>query len=494
MDKLIVLIGEIDNRINLLFTNDKIINNSLDIYNNDRTIIYHYPEYKSKLLMELLIHPKKPIELYSNFSKAVNIYIQTKINLEFNSIILPRIKELETTKLIKQKSIGWLVERDKIIAASEAGYLLGIKGISAMINYIENKCGISDKLECLQYVKPIIHGVIYEPVSRNIYATRNSVNIQEYGLIISKDNANIGASPDGIITQCKNDNNLSLLGRLLEIKNPYSWDDKNDIKVEYMIQILQQQYVLKIPICVFVKTHIVCSDYNKNAEKEGYKQYKCLDDMLNDTISNLNDTTTIHNFNIPQENLSHLGQEKGLLIFYYTEANGIRENETLVYPLNIKYNKVEILKWIDENINKLVKNGIPETNISVKYWYLVSYYDKTYIYDKKLYETIYLPRLNLIWQIICKIKEFNNNLNIMKSKIAIVKKIIQKPSKFYKDSKNQDEIIKILNDALININKDLVIDNDNDRNIDNDKTIDINKDNKVYRNFKVTRNTIELDF
>ena len=42
-----------------------------------------------------------------------------------------------------------------------------------------------------------------------------------------------------------------------EIKNPYKFDETDDIKPEYLIQIYQQQYVLGLPLCDFIKTNII---------------------------------------------------------------------------------------------------------------------------------------------------------------------------------------------------------------------------------------------
>lgn len=507
MEKLLVIIGEIDMKLNPIFE-------KVNKFHNGK-YIYTLPEYKSTIVMELLRHPEKPICLKTDLIKSVNMYLQTKIQLEYIPQMLCNITLLEKQTTFKQKSIEWLEARKNIISASEAGYLLGFSATSQIINYVKSKCGCKTSLESLKYLGSINHGVIFEDVTRLIYESRNNVIVKEFGLITTSKNIIIGASPDGIVissSYCDNDNNkdnkdkhnMDKIGRLLEIKNPYSWDDKKDIKPEYAVQILQQQYAMDIPICDFVKSHIISCDYNKNAENAGYKQYTKLDDMLDDIFIN-DGSHIIGNENIPPENLCSLGNEKGILIkakILNDNSNVKLDNEEIIiriYPITIKYEKSSILEWIDNTIGKIkteynLTSEYVFKNISVKYWYVASYNQKTYIYNQSLYEENYLPRLNLIWNAILHIRKIGELHGIDKMTNFIdnvIKPHLTNTGAYYRDTSIErfHEICKLWS-AITTMNIDIIDNNSNNYINDNNKKINKLKINKP----KKKKEIIELDF
>lgn len=503
MELLLDIIGQLDNKFNKNF-GEKIECSFLD-----RKYIYTLPEYKKLLLNELLRYPNKPICLKTDYIKSINQYFTTKISLEYILKLKPIIDKIDSHNHIEQKSLEWITTRKNIIPASEAGYLLGITGASKITSYIKSKCidNITQQ-DSLQYAPSIIHGNTYESVSRMIYESRNKVIVKEYGLITTDKNSKIGASPDGIVIKSTSED-LSRIGRLVEIKNPYSWSDTNDIKPEYAIQILQQQYVLDIPVCDFVKTHIIGSDYNSNAESKGYKQYTSLDDMLND-IWNSNDhkIPIPANDNIPKNNLSSLGTEKGILIKYKKNIENKLDSsdvnitsDIIVYPITEYYDKLSIQNWIDSTIHNLEKSGISRDNIIIKYWYLAEYHQKTYIYNRELYENNYLPRLNLIWKIIEHIREINyKHGNIIMNKYLedIIKPAFKKPTKFYSDITNHKEICQLLESIPTLYNPNTI----STFNLEPDKSQFINS-NTNNQSLKKQSNTktkakakiiIELDF
>lgn len=453
MDSLQLIITDIDTRIFATYIATlKERNESCDFHNG--LFIYTHGDYKTKITMELLRYPgKKPICSPADYTTAVNKYFTWKIEqyyLPRITIILNRIGEQQNAD-IKQKSDEWITLRQNVITASEAGYLLGITGYSAMVNYITKKCDIPTSLETLQYCNSIKHGNTYESVSRMIYESRNNATIAEYGLIKTDKCPIFAASPDGIITKCKDP---ARIGRLVEFKNPYSWTDKVDIKPEYVIQIYQQQFVMDIPICDFVKTHIIGSDYNPNADKAGFRQYISLDDMLGDTIPEKQYAANEH---IPRENCCSLGTEKGVLL----QFNDL--DKIFVYPISIPYTRDGILEWIDgikkehkESMESKESNGVGNTdnpdNFTVKYWYIADYTQKTLVYDQKLYEHFYMPRLKLVWDIIQNLRaipDIPSRLNCIDN---IVKPHLKeyKPA-YYKDIANQAAICKMLDQCITEI-------------------------------------------
>ena len=377
-------------------------------------------------------------------------------------------------KPIAQKSAEWLAARKNLIAASESGYLLGIRNTSGMISYIKAKCNLSTSLDYLGQLDSIRHGNIYEDVSRAIYQSRYSLEVKEYGLITTTKHKFLGASPDGIVIQEFKTNQEtsqetsqyseptkhieSRIGRLVEIKNPYDYDPSDIIKPEYAIQVLQQQCVLDLPKCDFVKTNIIGASVNETTAAKGITPYHGIDAFLADIPTILDqshnakssNTQPISNKNIPVSNLTSKGMEKGIIIHYKDPET--KQNITLLYPLDTPYTKPGILEWIKTTKETIATStGICKSRIAVEYWYLAAYFEKTLEYDSHLFENIYLPRLELVWQLIIRIRQ----LQELHSTELIINFIdnqlrphINKPSAFYKLSTNQIEICNLLETAL----------------------------------------------
>lgn len=359
-------------------------------------------------------------------------------------------------KPIAQKSAEWLAARKNLIAASESGYLLGIKSTSSMINYIKTKCNITTSLDYLSRLDSIRHGCIYEDVSRAIYESRNGVCVREYGLITTPKHAILGASPDGIVLSTNpkakfQDSNR--IGRIVEIKNPYDYDPSNTVKPEYAVQVLQQQYVLGLSSCDFIKTNIIGSTVNEKTENKGLHPYYNIDAFLADVPSNMADISypQIQNQNIPQCNLSSRGMEKGIIIYYNDTET--KQYITHLYPLEIPYTEPAILEWIKTTKARITsETGISTSCIAVEYWYLAAYVEKTLEYDSYLFESIYLPRLELVWQLITHIRQIqerdNHSIDTILNFIDdILKPHLNKPSAFYKSIANQKEICNLLETA-----------------------------------------------
>lgn len=459
MNNLLKIIGEIDNSISITYSKKNNIHNGQYIYTlleYKNLIQEKLDEYKDQSNKDSKDSKKRIICKKGDYSKAIDIYFQSKISSYYLPKIFEKIETFNSIEHIEQKSLEWLEERRQLIAASESGYLLGIKGVGTMLNYLCCKIGLPNNQDKLAYMESIQHGNIFEDVSRMIYESRNNVIVQEYGLIKSKKNPILGASPDGIVIKSLDVSNFSRVGRLVEIKNPYKYDPSDEIKPEYQIQILQQQYVLDSPICDFVKTNIVGANVNSETLVQGFTPYQTLDQLLSDKYIQ-NSNFPIQNANIPIENINSKGMEKGILISYKDVISG--DIKVLIYPITIPYIKENILEWIKKNKDELLKNGFNSQTIRIQYWYVAKYFEKTVIYDEDLFEKHYLPRLELIWQLVKYLREIKDKHiekygntycnNIMKQFLETkIKAHLNKPSKFYQDVNNFNEICALLRDAV----------------------------------------------
>lgn len=318
-----------------------------------------------------------------------------------------RLAELDSYQRIEQKSQEWLDARKNLITASEAGYFLGVRSSSGIVTYIKNKLNLASSNDRIGQLPAIKHGNIYEDVSRMIYETRHNLTVREYGLITTPKTPFLGASPDGIVSHIHphastSSISQSRLGRLIEIKNPYDYDASTTIKPEYLIQIYQQQYVLGISECDFIKTNIIGGTVNDTtATKHGLKPYSSIDEFLADS----SEECVVMNKNIPKQNHSRRGLEKGLLVYYNHPENN--ELQVVIYPITTPYEKSNIQQWIKDTKNTIVTtHGITLQQIAVEYWYLANYYETTITYDPAIYEGFYLPRLNIMWQLVLKLREY----------------------------------------------------------------------------------------
>jgi hypothetical protein len=399
-----------------------------DMYN--KTYMYTLNRYRNLILTEAQKYTTLNIE-----SKYVDLYLLNKMKTHYFPDLKKTCEYIESIPLIEQKTPAWFKQRETMISASDAGYFLKTCGVSRAISTLKIKVGLRSfpSSSCA----PLMHGNTYEDVTRAIYESRNSVSVTEYGIVTSPTSF-IGASPDGIVTACHKDTYecCSKYGRLLEIKNPYSREIDTTVKPEYMVQILQQNYTMQLPICDFVETTIV--DMNCHAYTSSNKPYTSLDEMLEDKLdrSHSNWEKRVKNKNIPLENLNKFGNEKGLIVWYKKIIN---ENDTrhkyILYPLNAIYEKESIEKWIIDTNGDQFKDGF--LFITTKFWRLDIYSEKTVIYDQSLFESDYIPRLSAVWDSIVKCKDMILRGYIIEAEAYIDDLENQKESPFYNENKRK---------------------------------------------------------
>jgi putative phage-type endonuclease len=488
MQKLIKTLEKLDKDKYKSYMNENNLNTLFNGY-----WIYSLPEYKTYITSHLstIYTTNAESNAESNetaelATEIINSYFQNKLKFNYLLKIQPILESYNKIPHIEQKTSEWIEQRRQIITASEAGYLLGICGVSAMMTYLLNKVDTNlANQNSLRFMPSVQHGTIFEDVSRMIYESRNNITVREYGLIKSSTTPFLGASPDGIVNSGIDECNPKI-GRLVEIKNPYKFDPTDNIKPEYLIQIYQQQYVLGLPLCDFIKTNIIGANVNDETITNGYTPYKTLDQLLNDTPGR---DIVIYNTNLPRNNLNGKGMEKGILISYKGVSGDIK---VVVYPMNIEYNKENIMEWIQLRRNELIVNGVDRNSIVVQYWYVAKYVERVVMYDAALFENNYLPRLKLLWNLVEHLKTVYSNSaadsGVFNKFIDTqMKPYLKKPSKFYSDVANFDAICVLLRDAAKM--QPILLDN-----LDNlEKTMAKNKVKKTKSKSK-PRVEIELDF
>ena len=367
-----------------------------DLAYSDLTMTYHIEkikdivldEYKDINNIDYIEYTELELLLYEFSVSYINYldYYMINIKKEFNRI--------DNIKVPEQRTKEWYIERSKLISASDASY--AINQTSAFSNYnrtLLQKVGVKFSY----FSTPaMLHGTIFEVVTQNVYETRNNVIIKEYGCLPHNSISYIGASPDGIVSEVKNINSLdetSLLGRMIEIKNPYSRVINDKIKFEYQIQIQVQLQVAQLYICDFIETKVT---YN----------YSDVNEFLNDRFILDNNCNIINNKNIPITNLSKDGMEKGILLHFFKPHDDRDENISELFPLHLLYTSEAIEKWHKDTIKKFTDKGYQF--IKCYYWKLEVYDVKTVKRDDERWVKEILPGLDKFWNDVKQTRKMTN--------------------------------------------------------------------------------------
>ena len=118
--------------------------------------------------------------------------------------------------------------------------------------------------------KACMHGITYEQVAQYIYEKTFKVKIDEYGCIQHKDISYILSSPDGIVNFVEEGGNPNMLGRMLEIKCPYSRVLNGFPIYPYFVQCQLQLEVCDLEYCDFYEC--VFKEYTEHEFLKEYEQ------------------------------------------------------------------------------------------------------------------------------------------------------------------------------------------------------------------------------
>lgn len=185
--------------------------------------------------------------------------------------VLQSIRYRDKTKY--QKDANWLSQRIYKITASECYKILKSNAVrntyikdkcQKIFEYEKNKTHNQINISQRKFVKSIIHGETYESVA--IHFSKSILPHKEildnFGLIEHDTYPFLGASPDGLVVDDKNEY------ALIEIKCPVSRDlSKHISKIpfEYSHQMQMQMEVCRVPFCyyleIFVKEYENLADF-----------------------------------------------------------------------------------------------------------------------------------------------------------------------------------------------------------------------------------------
>jgi putative phage-type endonuclease len=332
------------------------------------SLILHNIEEKEH--EDLFIEEKLKKEIFKEIQKRIP-HQQPELSAEEIEKIHKQIKRLDAIPLPAQRTPEWHAFRDARITASDFGTAVGKNPYSNKTQLIKKKCGESKPF----YPGPaIFHGVKYEDVAIYVYERRNKVKVNEYGCIPHPTLDFIGASPDGIC--CPTSENRNYIGRMLEIKCPFSRVLDGSVPEHYHLQVQGQLEVCELEYCDFLQC--IIKEINKTEWFENVKE------------------DGNHNY---QKN----DMEKGIVIEYYDTK--MKKNGFIYSTYSVCENESNITPWIDLNIDLILDNN--NDFVAINYWILKEYDCILVKRDRTLWRWLE-TELRQIWNEILAYKKTGN--------------------------------------------------------------------------------------
>ena len=159
--------------------------------------------------------------------------------------ISKKLNNILKTEQIEQRTAEWYKIRCQMITASQCASILDCDGYTSSEKLLDKKCNP----EQISNTKATQFGITYEPIAINIYSKLYNTKVYELGLIKHPKYNFIGASVDGITSECN----------LVEIKCVVS-RSIHYIPIKYWIQTQIQMEVLNLEYCdLFQCKFINCS-------------------------------------------------------------------------------------------------------------------------------------------------------------------------------------------------------------------------------------------
>jgi putative phage-type endonuclease len=272
---------------------------------------------------------------------------------------LNRIGEIKAIPQFEQKSKEWLAQRKECLTATAIAIALDEDSHKYPAWLLLDKCGRTPEFMENKFVH---HGKKYEEIANMYYQFRNNVQVAEYGMIRHSKYDFIGASPDGICEPKTLDNSIStLVGRLLEIKCPYSRKIKLEGKLDgdicphdYYVQVQTQLFVTEMDECDFLQCEI--------GEYDSWEDYVADSDLRVPTLSK---TTGLEKGCliqlIPRKYQAQIpiyDPDEPRLELTEKEIKDGTYDEYMTYVLRAKYIYPESLHLTDNEIEKWISSQI----------------------------------------------------------------------------------------------------------------------------------------
>lgn len=358
--------------------------------------------------------------------------------------------ELVKIPIDEQCSEAWFKARESRITASDIGTVLGDNKHSDAYEFIMKKvAGGGFPGNEFTY-----HGKKYEKIATMIYEYRMNVCVHEFGLIGHPEHYFLGASPDGIINEYKNNgiNKTKHVGRMLEIKCPFirKINTEGEIKdhicpIYYWDQVQLQLECCDLDECDFWQ----CNIY----------EYRSREKFMQDT-----------DLNEPFRS-KETGFEKGCLIQLIKKVKAgdsmnnynetVYNNSSFVYPDKVEMSPYDIDRWIADKLEEIrYKDQYKEYYVDrIVYWRLNNSHSCTIIREKEWFKER-LENMKKVWNYVEFFRENPNLFKLLEQYVnSMARKnktdIMNKIEELYKSHLDGDGTI-VQNNMLNHIKKNSI--------------------------------------
>jgi hypothetical protein len=221
-----------------------------------------------ELMEESEKEKQKAHELLSLVSDALSIFTREATNPDWKQMTVAakqaKVKAIQEAPQIPQRTPEWFKHFGKVVTASEFSALF--TNTKKRRDLVLSKVNPSTDSSSFQHACPtegmtaLGWGIRFEPVVKQLLEHRDKCKLFEPGRLYHRTNTHLAASPDGLIAEASN---LEQLGRLVEIKCPYSRTIGGEIPSDYWIQMQIQMEVADIDECEYIEVELISKKSNQ---------------------------------------------------------------------------------------------------------------------------------------------------------------------------------------------------------------------------------------
>ncbi len=206
---------------------------------------------------------EKAQNIFCLASDALSIFLNNAENPSWIQMTkqqrLAKVKSIQEAPQIPQRSEEWYRHYGKVLTASEFSALFvqtkRRKDLVLSKAVPPQDIPTNYRLACpTDEMNAIGWGIRFEPVVKLLLEHREKWKIFESGRLHHRSNTHLAASPDGIIAESIHPEQI---GRLVEIKCPYSRSLGGEIPSDYWIQMQIQMEVADVDECEYIECDIV---------------------------------------------------------------------------------------------------------------------------------------------------------------------------------------------------------------------------------------------
>lgn len=216
------------------------------------------------------VEKKQASQFLGFISDAMSLFTQEAENPSWIRMTseqrFAKVKSIQDAPQIPQRSEEWYKNYSKVLTASEFSALFSQNKrrrdlVYSKIQSIHDQ-PIQYRTACsTQEMNALGWGIRFEPVVKQLIEYRDKCSIFEPGRLQHPTNTHLAASPDGVIEKASNP---AQLGRLIEIKCPYSRTIGGEIPYDYWIQMQIQMEVTDIDECEYIEAHLLSLKANQS--------------------------------------------------------------------------------------------------------------------------------------------------------------------------------------------------------------------------------------